>query len=96
MNLPDDRDTLPPGPGDDITDRERLKLIENGMTDMRGAMNLGFAAIHKLLGEMRADMAAMSANTGVIRNTVRRHSERLRAIEIDMEKPHMNGNGGHK
>ncbi len=93
MNKPQDRITLrPASPDDELNIEERVKLIQNGLVAMKAAVNESLGNIHALLTEVRDDMKAAAANTGVIRNTVRRHSERLRAIEIDMDKLHMNGN----
>lgn len=95
MKHPEDRITLPPGPGDELTDRERLKLVENGVTAVKIAVNAGFGELHKLLGEMRDDLKTLAANSEVTRREVRRHSERIRAIEIELEEEeeHINGQG---
>ena len=78
MKLPDNRDTLPPGPGDELTLPERVKLIENGVTALRGAVNHGFGELHKLLGEMRDDLRTLAANSEVTRREVRRLIDTLR------------------
>ncbi len=93
MNKPQDRITLrPASPDDELNIEERVKLIQNGLVSLQTSVNESLGNIHALMVEIRDDMRTANANTGAIRNTVRRHSERLRAIEIDMEKPHMNGN----
>ncbi len=89
---PVDRITLrPASPDDELNIEERVKLIQNGLVSMKTAINDSLGNVHALLTEIRDDMKAAAANTGVIRNTVRRHSERLRAIEVDMDKLQMNG-----
>ncbi len=95
MIPPNDRVTLrPASPDDELNIEERVKLIQNGLVAMKTAINESLGNVHALMTEIRDDMKTAAANTGAVRNTVRRHSERLRAIEIDMEKLSMNG--GHK
>jgi hypothetical protein len=85
--------TLPPGPGDELTDRERLKLIEGEQKNFRKEVNQALGNLHALLSEIRDDLKALGANVKVVRDQGRRHSTRITQLEIQAEQENKNGHG---
>jgi len=79
MTIPMDRDTLPPGPGDELTIEERVRLIQNQVLDLKGAINQAFADLHVKLDHI-AD--SVTANVKLIRDEVRHHSTRIHQLEL--------------
>lgn len=90
MKKPEDRDTLPPGP-DDVTINERLIRLENIVLELKGAINDSFANLYVKLEHITTAIQMQAANGTIVQKAVRRHSERLRAIEADLDRLTANG-----
>jgi len=74
-----EKDTIPPGPDDEITIEERVKLLQNQVIDLKGAINVAFATLHDRLDKMQD---ALTANMGLIREQIRHHSTRIHQLEL--------------
>lgn len=82
MNPPNNRDTLAPGPGDDLTITERVIRLENLVLELKGAVNDSLGNIHHKLDGFMDEVRAMAANLTNAMRAVRSHSERIHKLEL--------------
>lgn len=89
---PEDRDTLRPKAGEEpLTITERMEALENVVIQLKGAINDSFANVYVKLDHIHTAIQMAAANTTIVQRAVRRHSERLRAVEADLDKLTSNG-----
>jgi len=77
---PMDRDTIPPGPDDQLNIEERVKLIQNELLNLKGVINAAFSDLHAKLDLVAESVAT---NVSLIRSEVRHHSTRIHQLELN-------------
>ena len=95
MNPPDNRPTLPPTPGDELTITERVIRLENEWQAFRRELRAAFGEIHQKLDAIIDDVRAGTNRSLELHEAQRRHSSQIKALAarvVLLEEPE-EGNG---